>query len=74
MAGIYALATVPEARGQGLGVALTLAPLLEARAMGYRIGVLASSEMALGLYRRVGFREYCEFHIYFWSGEIAQSL
>ena len=73
VAGIYALATVPEARGQGIGVALTLAPLIEARAMGYRIGVLASSEMALGVYRRVGFQEYCKFRIYFLSGETAQS-
>jgi ribosomal protein S18 acetylase RimI-like enzyme len=72
VAGIYFVATVPEARGQGIGTALTLVPLLDARAMGYRIGVLGASQMGLGVYQRLGFREYCKFGIYIWKGEIAQ--
>ena len=71
VAGIYFVATVPEARGQGIGTALTLVPLLDARAMGYRIGVLGASQMGLGVYQRLGFREYCKFGIYIWKGEMA---
>ena len=73
VAGIYAVATVPEARGRGIGTALTLIPLREARAMGYRIGILGSTQMGLGVYRRLGFQEYCKFVIYIWKGEMAQS-
>lgn len=73
VAGIYVVATVQEARGQGIGSALTLVPLVEARAMGYRIGVLGSSEMGVGVYRRLGFREYCKFGIYISSSETTQS-
>jgi ribosomal protein S18 acetylase RimI-like enzyme len=70
VAGIYFVATVPEARGQGIGTALTLVPLLDARAMGYRIGVLGSTQMGLGVYQRLGFREYSKFGIYIWKGEM----
>jgi len=68
VAGIYNVATLPKVRRQGIGSALTMAPLLEARAWGYRIGTLQSTQMGLNLYRRLGFREYCKFHAYFWQG------
>lgn len=68
VAGIYTVATVPKARGQGIGSAMTLAPLREARAMGYRIGVLCSSQMGLNMYRRLGFKEYCKVNYYVMGG------
>lgn len=69
VAGIYNVATLPEGRRQGIGSALTVIPLLEARRQGYRIGILQSTPMGLNLYRRLGFREYCLFSAYFWSPE-----
>ena len=68
VAGIYTVATIPKARRQGIGSAMTLAPLREARAMGYRIGVLRSSQMGLNVYRRLGFKEYCKVNYYVMGG------
>jgi len=72
VAGIYSVGTVPEARGKGIGAALTLAPLLDARALGYQIGVLGASQMGLPVYQRLGFREYCRFGIYILNVEVTQ--
>lgn len=68
VAGIFAVATLSEARRQGLGTALTLAPLVDAREMGYRVGTLQASEMGFPVYRRLGFQEVCKVGNYLWQG------
>lgn len=66
MAGIFSVTTVPSARGRGIGGAVTLAPLLDARAAGYQIGVLQASEMGYPVYKRIGFTEQFRYHNYLW--------
>lgn len=63
-AGIYFVATVPQARRQGIGGAITLAALHVARAAGYGVGVLGSSQVAESVYWRLGFRPYGRVKIY----------
>ena len=69
VAGIYNMMTVPDAQRRGIGSLMTVGPLEVARARGYRLGVLQSSQMGERLYRRLGFEEYCRIAIYLWSGE-----
>lgn len=59
IAGIFNVATLPDYRGKGIGTAITLAPLLDAKKNGYEIAWLESSEMGINLYKRIGFQEYC---------------
>jgi predicted N-acetyltransferase YhbS len=64
LAGVYPVSTLPEARGRGIGAAMTAFPLLKARARGYRVGVLQATATGLPAYRRLGFREVCEYRCY----------
>jgi GNAT superfamily N-acetyltransferase len=56
VASVYAVAAIPSVRGRGIGGAITLAPLLQARADGYRYAVLFSTEVGVRVYERIGFR------------------
>jgi GNAT superfamily N-acetyltransferase len=69
VAGIYNVVTLPDARRKGIGTAMTVCPLLKARALGYRVGILHSSEMAVSVYRRLGFQEHCRIGQHEWSGD-----
>ena len=73
VAGIYNVATLAEARGQGIGSAMTLIPLYEARDMGYRAGVLQSSEMGYRVYQRLGFQKLCQMDHFYWQVQSPQA-
>lgn len=55
VAGLYGVGTVAEARRKGIGAAITLKPLLDARADGYQYGALFATEDGALLYERLGF-------------------
>lgn len=63
-AGIYAVATKPEARRLGLARLLTLTALAHARDSGYRLAVLHSTPMAKGLYESIGFSTLAELRLF----------
>ena len=65
VAGIYCVSTLPGARRKGFGSALTVKPLLDARDMGYRIGVLPSFEGGTNIYRKLGGRHLCQIENYY---------
>ena len=66
VAAVHQVVTMPSARRRGIGTAMTLKVLSEARDRGYRVGVLTASPAGQGVYRRIGFAEYCWFHRYSW--------
>lgn len=57
VASILAVATLPKAQRQGIGAAISLKPLLDARAAGYRYATLWSTEEGMPVYRRIGFHD-----------------
>jgi GNAT superfamily N-acetyltransferase len=69
VAGIYNVTCIPEARGLGIGAAITLAPLLDARAIGYRIAILQASQMGARVYRRLGFQDFGLLSVYLWKND-----
>ncbi|MGE0555509.1 MAG: GNAT family N-acetyltransferase [Gemmatimonadales bacterium] len=58
--GLYNISTRSDHRGRGIGSAITLAPLLEAKAEGHGLAVLQAAPAGVAIYRRVGFRPYGE--------------
>lgn len=64
VAGIYNVATIPQARRQSIGAAMTLTCLREAAALGQRLAVLEASQMGFPVYRRLRFGECCTLNAY----------
>ena len=58
VAGIYNVATVPSARGRGIGRAVTAAAMAEGVRRGLRVAALGASPLGYPVYRRLGFEEY----------------
>jgi len=64
VAGIYAVATIPEVRRKGLGRIMTLIPLLEAKQLGYRVGTLQASAMGYPIYKKIGYKDVGNYRLY----------
>jgi GNAT superfamily N-acetyltransferase len=65
-ASVLGVGTLPEARGHGIGSAITLQPYLDAREQGYHTGVLFATEMGIPVYERLGFRKVGTISRYLW--------
>lgn len=63
-AGIYAVATKPEARGLGIASLLMNVAMQAAKNMGHTLCVLDSSPLAEKLYQRLGFVTVAHFSLY----------
>jgi GNAT superfamily N-acetyltransferase len=72
VAGIYNVTCLPEARGQGIGAAVTQAALLDARDTGYRVGILQASGLGYPVYWRLGFQDYGKLSVYLWKNDADQ--
>lgn len=64
VAGIFHVATIPSARGKGYGSAVTTTALEEAKKIGCKLAVLASSPAGYNVYHRLGFRDCCFCNVY----------
>ena len=64
IAGIYDIATGPQFRKRGYGTVMTSAALQAARDSGHQVVGLQASSDGLNIYKRLGFKEFCEFHVY----------
>ncbi|MFX1458015.1 MAG: GNAT family N-acetyltransferase [Promethearchaeota archaeon] len=67
VAGIHMVTTLEEARRKGIGTAITLGSLSEAKKLGYEIAILHSTEMGLNMYKWMGFKEYCPIELFIWQ-------
>ena len=63
-AGIYGVATKPEARGLGIASILMNVAMQAAKEMGHRLAVLDSSPLAEKLYQRLGFITVAPLRLY----------
>lgn len=67
VAGIYDISTHPEMQKKGYGSAMFYTALKFALDSGFKEIVLQASEDGLGIYKRFGFKEICEFNV--WSNK-----
>lgn len=66
VAGLYNVATIPQARRHGIGSYTSFVALREARKAGYCVSVLMASAAGYHVYTGLGFREYCRIRSFAW--------
>jgi GNAT superfamily N-acetyltransferase len=64
VAGFYQVQVLPEYRRRGIGTALTVVPMRDARQAGYSYAVLQASTMGEPVYLRIGFESYFHYAFY----------
>ncbi len=58
--GLYNVSTDPDYRRRGIGSAITMKPLLDARDAGFTTAILQAEPDGIGVYRRLGFEVFGE--------------
>jgi ribosomal protein S18 acetylase RimI-like enzyme len=58
VAGLYNICTLPDYRQRGFGTAMTLQPLIDAKANGCKTAVLQATEAGARVYKRLGFETF----------------
>lgn len=66
VAGIYNVATLPQARHKGFGAAVTAQALRDGRELGATFAVLQSTDAGIPVYRKLGFDERCPVDLFTW--------
>ena len=66
VAGLYNIAVPEDARGRGLGRAVTAALMQRGRAHGGKVSVLHATPMGQPVYARLGYKPMCEIPHYVW--------
>lgn len=64
LAGIYAVATLPEARRRGIGTVMTHHAMAEGRRRGARHAVLQATDMGRPVYERLGFSKVHAYELF----------
>src|SRR4030042_1940014 len=63
-AGIYYVSTLPAYRNKGFGLNITLAAMQAAAESGFRNVILQAKPLGAKVYKRAGFKEYCQAEVY----------
>ena len=72
VASVFGVAVAPEARGRGIGAAVTLAPFVDAQQEGETEAVLFATELGAPVYHRIGFKDVgASMSRYLWRGSAA---
>ncbi len=64
VAGLHAVSTLTEYRNRGYGLAISRFALIDAFKMGFYIGVLQASSLGERVYKKLGFKKYCDIFSY----------
>ena len=67
LAGVYAVATLPEVRTRGIGTAMTLHAMAEGKRRGAKSAVLQATEMGKSVYEKIGFSTIFDYELYLQS-------
>lgn len=60
VAGLHAVSSLQNYRNRGFGLTISKVALMDALKMGYKVGVLQASSLGERVYRKLGFKKYCD--------------